>query len=142
MPKSYQKLGELLKSRRHEMNLSLKDIEMATSIRRNYLQSIEDGAVDKLIAPVYAQGFIKQYAVYLDIDGDQLLKEYEHLFKASSNNIQIDQARDDVMQNLSDLEVRGNQGRHVRWAPNLVWIIVAAGIAAATWFLAKSFGIL
>lgn len=35
------KLGELFKTKRKEMNLSLKEVENATSIRANYLESIE-----------------------------------------------------------------------------------------------------
>ena len=54
-------IGDLFSLRRKELNLALKDVENATSIRTNYLQAIEDGKMDKLISPIYAQGFVKQY---------------------------------------------------------------------------------
>ncbi len=63
------KMGETLRTRRKEKNLSLKEVENATSIRMSYLESIEEGHLGKLISPIYAQGFIKKYATYLDLDG-------------------------------------------------------------------------
>ena len=55
-------LGEIFQTRRKELNLSLKEVENSTSIRLPYLQAIEEGQMDKLISPIYAQGFVKQYA--------------------------------------------------------------------------------
>ena len=66
-------IGEIFKQRRKEMNVSLKEAENATSIRMSYLQSIEDGDVSKMISPVYAQGFVKQYATFLGMDGDKVI---------------------------------------------------------------------
>ncbi len=69
-------IGDSLKSRRNELNLTLKEAENATSIRLPHLQAIEEGEMSKLISPVYAQGFIKQYAAFLGVDGDGLIRKY------------------------------------------------------------------
>ena len=55
-------LGSIIKRRREERGLSLKEIENATSIRFGYLQAIEEGHLGKLISPISAQGFITKYA--------------------------------------------------------------------------------
>ena len=67
-------VGELLRNRRKEMNLSLKEAENATSIRTAYLQALEEGEMSKLISPIYAQGFCKQYAFFLGLDGEQIVR--------------------------------------------------------------------
>ena len=72
-------LGDSLKKRRKELNVSLKEVENPTSIRVRS-EAIEEGDLSKLISPVYAKGFIKQYAVYLGLDGEGLVKEYTTLF--------------------------------------------------------------
>jgi cytoskeletal protein RodZ len=61
-------LGELFRIKREEMHLSLKEIENATSIRKMYLEAIEDGTIGKFLSSVYAVGFIKQYAAFLGLD--------------------------------------------------------------------------
>ncbi len=74
MKEDIKSFGEQLKQRRKEMNISLKEAENATSIRIGYLQAIEDGEFKKLISPVYAHGFVRQYAAFLGVDGDQIIR--------------------------------------------------------------------
>ena len=57
-------LGMVFAERRKEKHLSLKEIENALSIRISHLQAIEEGEIGKLISPIYAQGFIKKYALF------------------------------------------------------------------------------
>ncbi len=51
-------VGDLLRQRRKEMNLSLKEAENATSIRTAYLQALEDGEMHKLISPFMLKVFL------------------------------------------------------------------------------------
>lgn len=130
-------LGEQLRRRREEKNLTLKEVENATSIRLNYLDSIEQGEIGKLISPVYAQGFIKKYAAYLEVDGEQLIAQFPHIKKILTQRA----ANQDNLSFLSTIEVRNSQGSDVKWLPNLLWV---GGISFALflfWMLAKSFGI-
>lgn len=122
-------VGELFKQKRQEMNLSLKEIENATSIRVSHLQAIEDGEMNKLISPVYAQGFIKQYAAYLGIDPEKLLKDYPHQFNKPEPQ--------DFAYGIGTLEMRGSPGGGVKWLPNLVWILLSVFIVVGAWYLAR-----
>ncbi len=129
-----KKMGEMFKERRSERNLSLKEIETATSIRMNFLKAIEDGEVFNLISPVYAQGFIKQYAQFLGLDGDRILKEQSPLRKEGMKH--------EFAYGLGTLEVRSTPGQGMKWFPNFVWVGVGAVVIAAAWMFAKYLGVL
>ncbi len=70
-------LGDLLRKKREEKNLSLADIEKGTNIRKLYIQAIEDGNYDKLPGEVFLKGFIKTYAKFLGLDGQALVEQYK-----------------------------------------------------------------
>jgi cytoskeletal protein RodZ len=126
-------IGSTIKARRTELNLSIKEVENATSIRTAYLQAIEDGEAQKLISPVYAQGFVKQYASFLGLDGDRLVRENPEIFRSSPQEFSY---------GIGTLEVRGNPGAGVKWFPNAVWVIVSVAALLTIWLLAHFLGIL
>lgn len=121
-------IGDAFKQRRKELNITLKEAENATSIRANYLHSMEEGDVTKLISPIYANGFIKQYALFLGLDGEGIIREYPELFHGSPSQ--------DFSYGIGTLEARGNPGAGVKWFPNAVWVIATAGILTLAWYLA------
>lgn len=122
-------LGDSLKQRRSERNISLREVENATSIRTAYLHAIEEGEMNKLISPVYAQGFVRQYATYLGLDADKILREYPELFSRP-----IDQ---DFSYGIGTLEVRGNPGAGVKWFPNAVWVLASVVVIFLAWYTAR-----
>lgn len=124
-------IGEVFKQRRKEMNFTLKEVENATSIRMSYLQSVEDGEVNKLISPVYAQGFIKQYAIFLGIDGEKIIRENPEIFNRHPTH--------EFAYGIGTLEVRGNPGAGVKWFPNALWVLAFGLIFAVAWFVARYF---
>jgi cytoskeletal protein RodZ len=128
-----KEIGEVFQKRRKELNLSLKEVENATSIRMTYLQAIEEGATDKLISPIYAQGFLRQYANFLGIDGDAIVRENPKVFSRKENQ--------EFSYGIGTLEMRGNPGASVKWFPNAIWLIAFAGLFLGAWYLAKFFEI-
>ncbi|MDD5071272.1 MAG: helix-turn-helix domain-containing protein [Patescibacteria group bacterium] len=68
--------GELIE-RRQEKNLKLKDIAKKLNIKHEYLEALESGEYNKLPAGVYGKNFLREYAVYLELDPKKLLKELE-----------------------------------------------------------------
>ena len=121
--------GDLVKARRQEMSLTLKEVENATSIRMNLLQAIEEGDVEKLISPVYAQGFITQYAAFLGLE-DEARSFQSTLAPAGA-------PEQDFSFGIGTLEVRDNPGASVKWVPNVVWLGASVLILSGAWFLAK-----
>lgn len=127
-------IGEIFKQRRKELNLSLKEIENATSIRMSYLQSIEDGEINKLNSSVYAQGFLRQYASFLGIDGEKIVRENPEIFLRPENQ--------EFAYGIGTLEVRGNPGAGVKWFPNALWMCAFALLIIVAWFAARYFGVI
>lgn len=120
-------LGSIFRSKREEKALSLRDVETAISIRYSCLEAIENGYLGKLISPVYAQGFIKKYALFLGLDSERILQEHPYVLKIfrefSEHNIEM----------LLDLESMGGRNspeRAIRSWLNLwkVGGIVVSGI--------------
>jgi cytoskeleton protein RodZ len=69
-------IGPLLEKKRLEKGLSLKEAEQATKIRTRYLKGLEREDPTALPDPVYARGFLKTYANFLGLDGEQLSREF------------------------------------------------------------------
>jgi cytoskeletal protein RodZ len=127
-------IGQSLRQKRQELNLSLKEVENATSVRIPYLQAIEEGEGDKLISKIYAQGFLKQYACFLGMDGEQILKDYPNLFHHPKTQ--------EFSYGIGTLEMRENPGRHVKWFPNAIWLFAFLALFAFAWYLATFLGVL
>jgi cytoskeletal protein RodZ len=121
-------VGETLRRRREDKNISLKEASNATSIRLVHLEAIEKGEGEKLISPVYAQGFFKQYAAYLGLDADQLVKDNPDLFAKPEGH--------DFAYGIGTLEMRGHPASHVKWLPNAAWIFAFLAILGIAWLLA------
>lgn len=69
-------LGDMLRAERERQGLSVKDIEKGTSIRALYIESIENGDFSQLPGEVYTKGFIRNYANFLKMDADAMVKRY------------------------------------------------------------------
>ena len=134
MREEHTHLGAIFKERRKELNLSLKEIENATSIRMSCLQAIEEGELHKLNSPIYAQGFIRQYASFLGIDGEKIVRENPEIFSRPEAQ--------DFAYGIGTLEVRGNPGAGVKWFPNAVWISAFVLLLVVAWFTARYFGVI
>ena len=134
MTADMKQLGEVFKFKREELNLSLKEIENATSIRLMYLQAIEDGHVDKLLSSVYALGFIKQYANFLGFDKEQITKDYPKVFSLKPE-------AQEFAYGIGTMEMRGSSQGKVRYLPNAMWIAILGGGLALAWFFAKFVGL-
>ncbi len=130
MTEEQQSLGTKLRDKRREMNLSLKEAENATSIRMNYLKAIEEGDIANLISSVYAQGFARQYATYLGLDGDALVQEHPEHFAPTTQ-------KQEFSYGIGTLEMRNNPGAGVKWLPNFAYAAAFGGIMLMAWLLAR-----
>jgi cytoskeleton protein RodZ len=74
-PDGGAKIGPILEKARKEKGLSLEEVEHATKIRKRYLAGLEREDYGVLPDAVYAQGFLKTYANYLGLDGEELSRE-------------------------------------------------------------------
>lgn len=72
-----QEIGNTLRQLRLQKGLTLEQVEQSIKIRLRYLQAIEEGDMSVLPGMVYARGFIKSYAEFLGINGQDLLDSHE-----------------------------------------------------------------
>src|ERR671911_3100476 len=68
------KIGPILEKARKERGLTLEEAEHATKIRKRYLSGLEREDYGALPDAVYARGFLKTYANYLGLDGEELAR--------------------------------------------------------------------
>jgi cytoskeleton protein RodZ len=73
-------IGSSLRDARVRQKLALSDAERATHIRARYLAALEDERFELLPEPAYAKGFLREYADYLGLDGQQFVDEYNLRF--------------------------------------------------------------
>lgn len=135
MTEELKRLGETLKNKRQEKNLSLKEVENATSIRQSFLEAIEEGSITDQVAGIYAQGFLKQYAIFLGMEISQLMREHPGAFRMPGE-------KHDFSYGIGTLEMRGSQSGGVRWFPNILWAALSAVVLILAWYLAKFLGVL
>lgn len=135
MSEELKQLGEIFRAKRKELNLSLKEVENATSIRSGYIESIEAGSISQQLAGIYAQGFIKQYASFLGMDVEQIIRENPGAFRMPGE-------KHDFAYGIGTLEVRGSMGGGVKWFPNLLWAGLAAVVLVVAWYAAKFLGVI
>lgn len=70
-------LGEKLAKKRISLGLDPKDIEKAIRIRAKHIEAIENGRYDSLPPDVYVRGFVRNYANFLKLDAEKVMKLYE-----------------------------------------------------------------
>lgn len=128
-----KKMGDSFRVKREEMNLTLKEVENATSIRMNYLQAIEEGRAHQVLSGVYALGFLRQYASFLGFDTDALGKQYPEAFR-------IPNEKQDFAYGIGTLESRNSHHGSGRLLPNVAWGAGALLVALAAWYFGKMVG--
>ncbi len=71
--------GRILYRERSKRKLTLEDVEEDTKIKSEFLAAIEKGEYSKLPS-AYAQGFVKNYAEYLDLSSPEIIALYRREF--------------------------------------------------------------
>lgn len=74
-------IGTLLRETRETKGVSIEAVEESTSIRQLYLEAIEKEDYDKLPGMVYARGFVRNYADFLGLDGDEIAARFKEEYE-------------------------------------------------------------
>ncbi len=123
---SMKELGDLFKTARQDAGLSLQEVHERTRISLYVLESLENGEAARLPHPVYAKGFIRNYAEILGLDQNKVVQEYLGTIGGIEDSLEIDPG-------VPELNVR----RKTRAKTGTVWLIVmgTAVLAAAVWLI-------
>ncbi|WP_291318431.1 helix-turn-helix domain-containing protein [Desulfonatronospira sp.] len=81
-----QELGQKLYEERNRKGLSLEQVQDETKISLNFLKALEEGDVDKLPHPVYARGFMQNYARFLGLDWQNMVEEFSKIYYAEESS--------------------------------------------------------
>jgi cytoskeletal protein RodZ len=68
--------GLWLRREREVREVTLAEIADVTKISKTYLQALEEERFDVLPAPVFAKGFLREYARYVGLDPDEVVNSY------------------------------------------------------------------
>ncbi len=74
---SETKIGTLLKEMRTKQGKTFEEISQDLCIRKAYLSAIEEGDYNNIPEYPYGIGFIRSYADYLGLDGNQIVQMYK-----------------------------------------------------------------
>ena len=70
-------IGEILRTARLNQGVSLEEIENETKIKKRYILNLENEEWEKLPGRVYVKGFLKSYAIFLNINEQAILDRFE-----------------------------------------------------------------
>lgn len=82
-------LGGILAEARQAKGVTLEQAASATRVRLHVLTALEEDRATELPAPVYARGYLRTYASYLEIDPERLLEAYEASRTRQSGSLAI-----------------------------------------------------
>lgn len=68
--------GTWLRRQRELREISLREIADVTKISIRYLEALEQDRFDVLPAPVFARGFLREYARFVGLDPDEVVNTY------------------------------------------------------------------
>lgn len=71
-----ESFGKLLKDAREAKQLSYDNVEAETKIMKLYLEALESEELDVFSGETYVLGFLRNYALYLNLDAEHLIQLY------------------------------------------------------------------
>lgn len=118
-------VGEYLKSVRESRGLELDQAARVTKIGKSYLAAIEQGEFDKLPNAAYIKGFLRLYASFLSLSGDDVVRRYENGLPAASRP-QVEHVAGHPGVEIMERAKLGGPGRWVIPVVLLALVIAAA----------------
>ncbi|HEV8238254.1 MAG TPA: RodZ domain-containing protein [Thermoanaerobaculia bacterium] len=114
--------GSWLRQQREIRNITLREISDNTKIGLRYLEALEEDRFEVLPAPIFAKGFLREYAKYVGLDPDEVVNFY--LTAEQRHRAERGEDVSGVMPLPSGGVVPPARGLPIGW------ILVAAGILA------------
>lgn len=74
-----EKIGNVLKKAREEKGYSVEYVASILKINPDYIRGLEDFKKEHFPAAVFFKGFLRNYAIFLELDAEELLKNYSSM---------------------------------------------------------------
>jgi cytoskeletal protein RodZ len=117
-------VGETLQLARERKGVDLYRAERDTKIRLRYLQALEDSDWEELPAPVYTKGFLRNYAIYLGLEPDEILDRWRDEMESLRTATRVAVAP-------PPMPLVEPGGRRVTLSPGKVWAVVVGVVVLA-----------
>ena len=133
---SSRPLGEWLRQRREELDISLEQAEADTRIRLRYLEALESEAYDALPDPAVGRGFLRNYAAYLDLDPQEATDRFsEAVAPPEPESLGVEGPTPFTAGPFRPVDLHEMPSRRSRWGwiIALALILVAAIVALVWW---------
>jgi cytoskeleton protein RodZ len=125
--------GEWLRRQREMREISLRDIADRTKISLRYLEAMEADRFDLLPAPIFAKGFLREYARYVGLSADEVVNHYLAVHQPE----EVDQPGDATLVAME--RKRRKKGRSWTWGLFLLLAgaLLLALVALVSWLVDK-----
>ncbi|HEY5624414.1 MAG TPA: RodZ domain-containing protein [Gammaproteobacteria bacterium] len=117
-------VGQTLKAAREALDLTLEQISTDLRIETQFLQALEDDAFESFSAPVFTKGYLRQYALRVNLDDKALLTQYYRQVGAQN----VPSLRP------NSLELLSSDQSQARWLVAGSAVLLVAAAAALWWF--------
>ena len=131
--------GDWLRRQREMREISLRDIADRTKISLRYLQAMEDDRFDLLPAPIFAKGFLREYARYVGLSPDEVVNHYLSVQQQGAS--QEEGAKEGIKKDSTLAGQRPSRPKPVRnWTYGLfllLAVLALIGLVAALYWYAE-----
>ena len=91
------RIGAMLKEMRQQKGLKLIDVSKKLCIRKCYLEAIEDSNYSEIPPFPYGNGFIRSYANFLGLNGENIIELYKEETSSKEKNMNILEPQSEAM---------------------------------------------
>jgi len=89
LPAARLGVGEILRQKREAFRQDLPTVAAQLHIRLAYLKAIEEGRFKDLPGMTYASGFVRSYADYLGLDGEEMVRLFHEEVAGVKRQVQL-----------------------------------------------------
>lgn len=132
-------LGLLLREERERRGLSLDEISDKIKISKSCLAAIEEGDEERLPHPVYAKGFIRNYARLLGVDNEEFRESLAQIYR--QEDVPLQHAA--LLEDLPEDDEAGASGRAttLRVKRVALAVVLVVLVVAGVWLFQSVFGV-
>lgn len=122
--------GSWLRRQRELRQVSLRDVADRTKISYRYLEAMEEDRFDILPAPVFAKGFLREYARYVGLSPDEVVNHYLAVQQAQEGEDRNDETMIGKVVKAAKAE---KNARTRNWSYGLLMVLAAVLILLLVW---------
>src|SRR5690625_1769033 len=126
-------IGEKLKEAREAKSISLDSLQETTKIQKRYLIAIEQGNLHILPGKFYARAFIKEYAIAVGLDPDELLEG--HKDEVPTTEVEDNTVPYTRLQRSRRGEGTGKSSAVLSVIPKIIVVLLVIGIIIVAYIL-------